>query len=186
MMPSFQDIQETVGFPEYFTQAERYAVKEGSSTSQVSTSASSYSSSPGSGQAAAAGTRAVGTPSEQPTSAAGAGAQRSSAAAEPVQEARRRDSSGLQAVEERQEAMEDRVVDATEIMAEGQLAGLDDELRDLESGGDGSSRESSGARASMPVVEPDAIVVSGTSKGGTGNLILSLQAYDMLTSTIKA
>ena len=174
MMPSFQDIQETMGFPEYFAQAERYAAREASSISRASTSgasASSDSESPGSGQAAVAASRAAGTPSEQHASAAGAGAQPSSVASEPVQEARRQDSSessGLQgAAEGPQKGIEGRA-NAAEGTAQGQLASLDDELRDLETGGNGSSRESSGAGESTPVVEPDAIVVSGTRKGETG------------------
>ncbi len=174
MMPSFQDIQEAVGFPEYFAQAERYAVSEPSSTSRISASsgasASSYSSSPAVTQSSKPD--APGTPSQQPSPAAGVRDQPSSKDSEPAQQARRRDvsdSSGLQAAaEEGQKAMEGKV-DNNEVMAEGQLSSLDDELRDLDTNGNGSSSDSSAARESTPVVEPDAIVFSGIREGGTPN-----------------
>ena len=54
-----------------------------------------------------------------------------------------------------------------EVMAEDKLTSLDDELRDLGATADASSKESSAARDSPPVVEADAIVVSGTGRGAT-------------------
>ena len=171
MMPSFQDMQETLGFPEYFAQAERYAVSDSSSTSGVSTSRASrspYISSTESAQPTSSEPRPAGTPSEEAASAAGVGAQPSSRDPEQVQETRRRavsDSSGLQAAAEQgQKAMEGKA-DTTETLAEGQLTSLDEELRDIDTSGDDSRRENGAARASTPIVEPDAIVVSGVRKG---------------------
>lgn len=182
MMPSFQDIQEAVGFPEYFAQAERYAVSDPSSASGVRASlrasASSDSSSPALNQSVDSDT--PGTSFQQPASAAGVGGQPSSMDPEPVQEARRQDvsdSSGLQAAaEEGQRAMEGKA-DNPEVMAEGQLSSLDDELRDLDADRSIPSSNSSAARESTPVVEPDAIVVSGTRKGGShiGQAVISGQ-----------
>ena len=173
MMPSFQDIQEAVGFPEYFAQAERYTASEpystpGRGSASSGTSASSDSGLPASTQSARSDT--PGTASQQQSSAAGARDQPSSMDPEPSQAARRQDvsdSSGLQAAaEEGQRAMEGSVQTA-EVMAEGQLSSLDDELRDLDTNGGSSGRKNSAARESTAVVEPDAIVVSGIRKGGS-------------------
>ena len=187
MMPSFQDIQETLGFPEYFAQAERYAVSDSSSTSGVGTSRaspSSQGSSTASVQSALPKSYPAGTPpSEQPMSAAGVGAQPSSRDPERAQEARTQDvsdSSNVQAAaEEGQKAMEG-IADSMETLAEGQLTTLDDELRGPDASADSRSRESGAARGSAPVVEPDAIVVSGVRKGGTN----ATSPCDMLTSTL--
>ena len=180
MMPSFQDIQVAVGFPEYFAQAERYAVSESSSTSRISAS-SGASAAPQSTLPAvtqSAKPDAPGTSSQQPASAVGVGDLPSSMDPEPVEQAGRpdvSDSGNLQAAaEEGQRPMEGNV-STDDIMAEGQLSSLDDELRDLDSNGNGSSSDSSAARESTPVVEPDAIVVSGIRNGGalTGQAVMS-------------
>ena len=50
-------------------------------------------------------------------------------------------------------------------VAQGKLTSLDEELRGLDASSDGSGRGGSAAAETTPVVEADAIVVSGMERG---------------------
>ena len=184
MMPSFQDIQETIGFPDYFAQAERYA-EDGaqSSASRTLPAASSLtrtaaqtspepSPSPGgspasSGKSTPAGGSGIEidwSSAEQPQPGPSSDRQAEPQKPEASEQSRRKNvgaTSAFQAAaEDGQRAVESRK-DSAEAMAE--VSSLDEELSAL-GGDEGSSRSASAAETSRPtpVVEPDAIVVSGT------------------------
>jgi len=127
MMPSFQDIQATVGFPEYFEQAERYAVNANPpSTSRDRSSFSSPSSR--SSQAPSQSATVRPAPSEgdsasleKLTSAGVRDIQLDFIDPEPSQETRRQDvsdSSGLQAAAEEGQKVLESKKDSPEAMAQ--------------------------------------------------------------------
>ena len=186
MMPSFQDIQETIGFPEYFAQAEQYAESDTRSSASGTlptasspthtTARTSHEPSPsprGSSVSSEKSTPAGGSAieidwssSEQPQPGQSTDRQAVSQEPKASEQARQKDvgaSSAFQAAsEEGQRALESRKGSA-EAMAGAELSSLDEELSSL-GGDEGSSRSASAAETSRPtpVVEPDAIVVSST------------------------
>ena len=169
MMPSFQDIQETVGFPEYFAQAERYAANEALSSSAERRTDTPPPSSTSQWQPQAPSAPDNSASPEQPTTATemGTGSQQASRKSERSQEERRdlSASSDLRtAAEEGQRAVQSKE-DSSEAMAKGELSSLDEELHDLDSGDGEPSRESVAPEQDTPVVEADAIVVSGRRQG---------------------
>lgn len=164
MMPSFQDIQETIGFPEYFAEAARYASDVSPSASGTfSTDASPAGSSQGKLQPAA---------SEKQNPEGGTSRQEASQETGPSpQDAGSRDvevSWELEAAAEQgQRAVEGRT-GMPRAMTEGELSTLDEELQGLDSNGEEPGREASSdtQSTSTTVVEPDAIVLSGSQRGG--------------------
>lgn len=169
MMPSFQDIQETVGFPEYFAQAERYAANEALNSSAERDTDMHPPSSTSQRQPQAPSAPDNSASPEQPTTATemGTGSQQASLKSEQSQEERSdlSASSDLRtAAEEGQRAVQSKE-DSSEAMAKAELSSLDEELYDLDSGDGEPSRESVTPDQNTPVVEPDAIVVSGRRQG---------------------
>ena len=130
MMPSFQDIQETVGFPEYFEQAERYAVNANPPSTSGDRSSFSFPSSRSSQKAVQSATvkpapsEGASASPQKPTSAGIREIQLDFIDPEPSQEARRRDvsdSSGLQAAAEEGQKVLERKKDSPEAMAQVML-----------------------------------------------------------------